>query len=158
MSHWVELREKNMNHWCRMDEGVVRRSHLLPLPLPGMGTVALGPLWQWVVTRDYFSCQLKSRGEHAGVGGLQIMLSTGSSAKTSMCFIEQMLLVQYGISFRFIFALGLTHFLFRILKKITFMVLRWEVHLLLTYNEHQIRRHVECWSHLFVAIRDLKHM
>lgn len=117
MSHWVELREKNANHWCRMDEGVVRRSHLLPLPLPDMGMVSLAPLWQWVVTRGYFSCQLKSCGEHAGVGGWQIMLSTGSSAKTSMCFIEQMLLVQYGISFRFIFALGLTHFLFRILKK-----------------------------------------
>lgn len=34
-----------------------------------------------------------------------------------MCLILQVLLVQYGISFRFIFALGVTHFLFRFLKK-----------------------------------------
>jgi hypothetical protein len=45
-------------------------------------------------------------------------------AKTSMCLILQMFLVQYGISFRFIFALGLTHFLFRIFFKLLFMVLR----------------------------------
>lgn len=34
-----------------------------------------------------------------------------------MCLTLQMLFAQYGISFRFTFALGLTHFLFRILKK-----------------------------------------
>ena len=34
-----------------------------------------------------------------------------------MSLMLQMLLVQYGILFRFVFSLGLTHFLFRILKE-----------------------------------------
>lgn len=56
-------------------------------------------------------------GSCVGGGEDRLLHSAGTCDKTSMCFIEQMLLVQYGISFRFIFALGLTHFLFRILKK-----------------------------------------
>lgn len=36
MSHWVELWEKNTYHRCRVDEGGVRRVHLLALTLSGM--------------------------------------------------------------------------------------------------------------------------
>lgn len=54
-----------------------------------------------------------------GSGTLEGLQHSTARAPTrmSVCFSLQMLLVHYGIPFRFIFALGLTHFLFRILKK-----------------------------------------
>lgn len=86
----------------------------VPTPPPQAGTqpVVLVCGDQFGVTRGCFRVSENMGGTPEGLWG-----PAGRSPKTSTCLMLQMLLVQYRILFRFVFALGLTHFLFRILKE-----------------------------------------
>lgn len=131
-----------------MDRGGwgARRVQFPPLP-PQAWTqpVALVCGDQVGVTRGCFRVSEHMGGTPEGLWG-----PAGRSPKTSMCLMLQMLLVQYGILFRFVFALGLTHFLFRILKE---SLLRhsdekciWCLHIISIKHEDVLRAGAICLS------------
>lgn len=104
-----------------MGVGGMRRAHLFAPPPFRHGSGSPGSTVTMGGHQGLFLMPAEEPWRTSAGGGVwgedRLLRLGGTSVETSMCSIEQMLLVQYGISFRFIFALGLTHFLFRILKK-----------------------------------------